>query len=107
MTLHLRIIRYVVTDRLNKDRLMKTASGNGPTPANEDFRVRQILAEAVERMKADKIHPTAIFLALIELVATFAACDGEEHAFALAMKDIESCAQKWSADHEKQKQLGA
>lgn len=74
---------------------MTNASENGAAAANEDFRVRQILAEAVDRMKADKIHPTAIFLALLELVAMFAACDGEERAFALAIKDIESCAQRW------------
>ena len=72
---------------------------------NEDYRVREILAEAAERMTADKIQPTEIFLALLEMVAILAACDGEEHAFALAIKDIESYAQKWKATYEKQKRL--
>jgi hypothetical protein len=79
------------------------AKRDGFAEEKQDQRARQILAEAVERMKAEKIHPTAIFLALLELVAIFAACEGEEQAFALAIRDIESYAQKWSAAHEKQK----
>jgi hypothetical protein len=90
---------------LNNSRVpMKNKSGNGPTPGDEDHRVREILAEGVERMKAENIQPVAIFLALLELVAMFAACDGEEQAFAVAIKDIESYAQKWSVTYEKEKQ---
>jgi hypothetical protein len=56
---------------------MKKKGGNGPVAWNEDHRVREILAQAAERMNAEKIHPTAIFLALLELVCMFAACDGK------------------------------
>jgi len=55
---------------------LMNANGNRPEWANEDHRVREMLAEAAERMKVENIHPTAIFLALLELVAMLAACDG-------------------------------
>lgn len=82
---------------------MNTANENGPVAANEGDRVRQILAEGFALMNAEKIHPLFIFLALVELVAMFAALNGEEQACALATKDIETYVEKWRRAYEKQK----
>ena len=66
----------------------ETTNGKGSVARNEDFRVRQILGEAMEQMKAENISPAAMFMALLELVAMFVVCNGEKQATAMAIRGI-------------------